>query len=121
MRELSKKNLHEVVVEGCSGQHDRPNFRAVVQVTLTANDENYGVIQATGISYTNPMPYEGNPNGDTYDFHLGYRIARGEAELSLGLDLISMDGGLPGATLMLHEQLVNAVHRTPMEIRKWRK
>lgn len=122
VNQLPKRALHEVVVEGCVGVGGRPNYRLVVQVTLTADVNGIGRLQSTGIAYTNPTPYDGAPNGDAYDYKLGYKIARGNAELSMGLQILLLDDAAngPSSASMLDKQLVNAVHSVPYEIKKWR-
>jgi len=118
VKRLTKKQLHEVVMEGCVGHVNDNRYRLTTMVILTARTEN-GLFQGVGVSYLNPTPYEGHPNGDEYDDKLAYRIARGYAELSLGSQILFFDGGIEGIGKFTEEQIIRSVYRLPAEIRRW--
>ena len=118
VRQLKKRELHEVILEGCVGHVNDQRYRLTTTVILTAKTPN-GLFQGIGVSYLNPTPYALHPNGDEYDDKLGYRIARGHAELSLGLQILFFAGGFEGIGKLAEEQMIRSVYRLPAEIRRW--
>ena len=113
---LPRRDKVYVVVDGYVGKKGKWNRRRVIQVTLTARTER-GVLQAPGISYLNPGEYDGKK--DKFAFDQGVKIARGEAELSLGLQMLMLEGASLGVAEIHEKQIINAMHRLPSERRKW--
>jgi len=78
--ELRKEDLHEVVIVGRAKTERDDKAHDVTVVILTYASLDGVVIQGTGAAYRNPI--------DVPDILLGYRIARGRAEVSLGMQAL---------------------------------
>ena len=107
---LDQDRLSEVMVAGRAySDVISGNYRNAVQVTLTYITEDGEVYQGTGISYRNP--------NDVFVLSTAVRIARGRAELSLGMQMLANVFGDVGDEL--DRTLIKSVHRLPGDI-KWK-
>ena len=106
-RSLRKVDLSEIAVYGqCCASCGL--MRNAVQVTLTYAPQDGGAFQGTGIAYRNI--------NDAPDDSYAYRIARGRAELSLGMQMMAATFRDCDAT----QAIVQGVHRLPGDL-SWRK
>lgn len=106
----NRKWIHEVAFEGVTMGRIDNRLGQVVVLTYFRDSV---VLEGTGVSYFNP----GDP---MYSKDLGYQIARGQAELSLGARLLDHQSEFFGPVFpfkKLQRIILDAVHRLPGDVR----
>jgi len=108
-----KRLIHEVAIQG--DVFVNGTGRKGWMVTQTYRAKNGDVFQGVGVSYF-------NPSDPAYDPKLGYDLARGRAELSLGAQLLEYNeefGWDKSLTNRIRRIVLDAVHRLPKD-RRWK-